>query len=640
MDENPSLFCFRHSQSTSRNIAQVNQTSIPHSTELDWQDGQPFSPRYQDIFFSRQSGLEETRHVFLASNKLQERWCALSSDNTFVVGETGFGTGLNFLATWQLWDRVAATGRLHYFSFELHPLSRHALEQALMLWPELAHWREQLLAQYQTPTPGWHRFLFQNEKVTLTLVVGDIGDCLPRFVGKAHAWFLDGFSPAKNPEMWTAAVLSQIAKHSHDGATFATYTSAGAVRRNLQSLGFVVTKAKGFGRKKEMLSGVLPHTRAPMLSHHEKEVIIIGGGVAGCSTAHGLARRGWRITILERGPTLASGASGISRGVLHLRLPLRLTASHYIGLLGYQFTARLLQTVRMFGTEDWHPCGTLQLDHASRRPVQSDQLTELGIPDSLAHRLTREAAAAQAGVPVESSGIYFPQGGWMDASALCARLTAHDAISRRLDTHVSGIAWSREQNHWMVTTSDGAMLHAKVVVIANAHDALSLPITSRLPLHSVGGQISFLRPTAHSAVLKTILCGEGVITPSHQGWHAVGATYNHARHDLSISEHEHAANVAMLRRLSPTLWKDGVDTSLPVNAWVGLRCTSPDRTPLAGEFDADNAPGLYVNLAHGSKGLCTAPLLGEAIASEVSQTPLPLPAELLSACSPRRFYQH
>ncbi|MCL4801752.1 MAG: tRNA (5-methylaminomethyl-2-thiouridine)(34)-methyltransferase MnmD, partial [Burkholderiales bacterium] len=305
---------------------------------LDWQDGQPYSRRFGDVYFSRESGLGETRHVFLEGNRLPERWARLARGARFAIGETGFGTGLNFCAAWALWARSApADAILHYVSVERYPLARADLARALGAWPELVAHAEALLAQYGVLAPGWHRFHFAGGRVMLTLAVGDAAERLGELAGRCDAWFLDGFAPARNPDIWSDAVLAAIAAHSFAGATLATYPCAGAVRRGLESAGFRTEKRPGFGRKRAMLAGALERSapaRAPLPG--SRGAVVIGGGLAGAASAWSLARRGWRVTLLERRAALAEEASGNPQGVLYARLAARASPLGELVLSGYQ----------------------------------------------------------------------------------------------------------------------------------------------------------------------------------------------------------------------------------------------------------------------------------------------------------------
>ncbi|OIR12418.1 tRNA 5-methylaminomethyl-2-thiouridine biosynthesis bifunctional protein MnmC [mine drainage metagenome] len=230
------------------------QTPIT-SNSIEWRDGQPYASAFQDVYFSTDNGLEETKFVFLTQNDLAIRFKNLKNAN-FTIAETGFGTGLNFLSAWQLWSEHAPSDScLHFISVEKYPLTVDDISLAQAYWPTLADYSQQLLTQYRQLTPGIHQLSFANGKVTLNLLIGDVSEMLPQIETPVEAWFLDGFSPAKNPDMWSASLFQNMARLSHSLTTFATFTSAGDVRRGLQAVGFQVKKLAGFGKKREMLRG-------------------------------------------------------------------------------------------------------------------------------------------------------------------------------------------------------------------------------------------------------------------------------------------------------------------------------------------------------------------------------------------------
>ncbi|HCX00504.1 MAG TPA: bifunctional tRNA (5-methylaminomethyl-2-thiouridine)(34)-methyltransferase MnmD/FAD-dependent 5-carboxymethylaminomethyl-2-thiouridine(34) oxidoreductase MnmC, partial [Pantoea sp.] len=283
--------------------------------QLSWNEqGTPVSRAFDDVYFSNDNGLEETRYVFLGGNDLPERFTRHTRD-LFIVAESGFGTGLNFLTLWQAFDAFqqaqpdAALQRLHFISFEKYPLTQADLAAAHQRWPELQPWASQLQREWPVALPGCQRLLFDGGRVTLDLWLGDINPLIETFddslFRQVDAWFLDGFAPAKNPDMWTPQLFSAMAKLARPDATFATFTAAGFVRRGLQEAGFEVTRRKGFGHKREMLCGVL--RQAPDLpaaqpwyarpAAQENEAAIVGGGVASAVLALALLRRGWRVTL-------------------------------------------------------------------------------------------------------------------------------------------------------------------------------------------------------------------------------------------------------------------------------------------------------------------------------------------------------
>lgn len=213
---------------------------------LNWKDGQvPVSEQFDDPYFSVEDGLAETRHVFLGGNDLPERFVP-----GFHVAELGFGTGLNMLAVWAAWEKSGQEMPLRFTSFEAFPMALDDIAQALSSFPELANWRDRFLTV-------WDGESCDLGTLQLEVITGDARETLPVWKDQADAWFLDGFSPAKNPELWGAELMGDVARHTLPGGTAATYTAAGFVRRGLETAGFSVTRASGFGRKRHMTRAVL-----------------------------------------------------------------------------------------------------------------------------------------------------------------------------------------------------------------------------------------------------------------------------------------------------------------------------------------------------------------------------------------------
>src|SRR3990167_1702612 len=385
------------------------------SSQLGWQDGQPYSRQYGDIYFSRESGIAETRHVFLEQNRLATRWAKLKDGEHFVIGETGFGTGLNFLCAWQLWTQTAPmSARLHFVSTELHPILPEDLSRALALWPELADYAGQLLRQYGALARGWHRMEFAQGRVMLTLLVGDAIETLPRLDAHVDAWFLDGFAPAKNPRMWNEGLFRAMVQCSASGATFATFTSAGAVRRGLETVGFQVEKVAGYGKKREMLRGELVGHRCEKSPMPAREAIVIGSGLAGSATAYSLAQRGWRITLVERHPQIAAEASGNRQGILYARLSPGMSLLSEFTLAGYQHALRCLHGLMPQGEDTWRQCGLLQLAFDESEADRLNGVLDLGFPTDLLYSVDRAEASVLAGMELPCGGLYFPGSGWGD----------------------------------------------------------------------------------------------------------------------------------------------------------------------------------------------------------------------------------
>lgn len=238
------------------------QNGILKTATIEWdKKGTPVSRDFGDIYFSQENGLEETRYVFLNGNNLPER-LNNHKETTFTIAETGFGTGLNFLTLWQSWHNYRQKHQfpeiLHFISFEKYPLQLDDVIKSHNIWPELHTYASQLQAVWPAAIVGKHQCIFHEAHIKLDLWLGDVNTMLPQMENTVDAWFLDGFAPAKNPSMWQSCLFSNMALLSKPGTTFATFTAAGQVRRELTAAGFMVTKQKGFGRKREMLTGILP----------------------------------------------------------------------------------------------------------------------------------------------------------------------------------------------------------------------------------------------------------------------------------------------------------------------------------------------------------------------------------------------
>lgn len=616
---------------------------------LEWHEGQPYSPQFGDVYFSRESGLEETRHVFLRHNQLVERWQTLKQ-SCFTIAETGFGTGLNFLCTWQLWAQTApAQARLHFISLEKFPLSHADLARALALWPDLQQYSTALLAQYHQIIPGWQRLVFDQGRVQLTLLIGDVHELLPRLNSHVDAWFLDGFSPSRNPDMWQEALFVNMATRSHRHTTFATFTSAGIVKRGLQAAGFEVRKVAGYGRKRDMLCGRFGKNEASSIQ--PRQAAVIGGGIAGTSTARALAERGWLVNLIEQEPALAQHASGNPVGVLYPALARQDIPLERLSLTGYLHGLRLLQQLGL-DARDHARCGMLQLAYDERELERCQVIANRGFSSELLYWVEPEEASRIAGTPLQRGALHFPEAGWVRPRAYCEALASHPNIIQKLTTHVTDIR--QHEAGWQVWAGTHLLAEADIVVIANAAQATRFAQIRHLPLEQVRGQVSQLKHMIGAPLLNTLLCTDGYISPLLEDGYCLGATFMPGDTDTAVREEEHAQNLAMLKRIAPALHDALVPQTLEGRA--AIRCTSPDYLPLVGpvldaealaakppRHTADPAsslpwlPGLYVNIGHGSKGLTTAPLAAEMLACAIHHEPAPVGSELLAALDPNRF---
>lgn len=492
-------------------------------------EGTPVSRDFDDVYFSNDNGLEETRYVFLEGNHLSTRFPE-HPRRLFVVAESGFGTGLNFLTLWQAFDCFRAAypeatlQRLHFISFEKFPLTAHDLRLAHQRWPELAHWAEQLQTQWPPAIGGCHRLILDDGRVTLDLWLGDINDLTDKLDDsmnqKVDAWFLDGFAPAKNPDMWSPHLFSAMARLARPGATLATFTSAGFVRRGLQEAGFTMRKTKGFGRKRDMLVGVMEQDLAigagPWFARRastSREVAIVGGGIASALLSLALLHRGWQVTLYCADEAPATGASGNRQGALYPLLSSHDPALFQFFPAAFTFARRLYDSLPVAFDHDW--CGVTQLGWDEKSQQKITQMLSLGLPEDIAHAVTAQQVAETAGVDTGCGGIQYPLGGWLCPAELTSAAIALGR-SRGLTVHYAHKVQSLNRTaHWKLRFADGKEAQHASVVLANGHHITQFTQTASLPVYPVGGQVSHIPTAPELSKLRQVLCYDGYLTPQN-----------------------------------------------------------------------------------------------------------------------------
>lgn len=614
------------------------------AAELNWRDGVPESRHFGDVYFNRDNGLEETRYVFLQQNRIPERFARLADGECFVVGETGFGTGLNFLAVWQAWRNAnpPGTSRLHFVSVERYPLLPEDLRKALALWPELSDLAAELVENYPPLVSGVHRLILDGGRVRLTLYFGDVLDAWRELPFTADAWFLDGFAPARNPGMWLDETLRQIRQHSRSGTTLATFTAVGRVRRGLSANGFTMSRVEGYGPKWDMLQGVMEQpdvTTLPTATH--PGVTIIGAGVAGCLLAANLAERGVQVTLVDsaRGPGYA--ASGNLQGALYVKLGVEFNAQTQLALTALLYSQRYYQR---FAGQQWFPTGLLQLAcGASEADRQHRFISRNQYPETVLTPISVEQARQLTGVEVDHGGLWFPNSGWLKPSALCQTLSGHPNITRHYATAVESL--SRDGEGWRIATTTGS-IDARQVVISGGHQTPTLIPCDLNEGHfrfkTIRGQVSHLPDTlVHSP--SAVICGPRYVNPSSDGTAVTGATFDLHDDSPDVSGASHQENLQELDAMLPGIWKQGrPENSEGLAGRVGFRCTTHDYQPVVGDLSA--LPGLHLDNLYlltglGSKGLTYAPLLAEYLADRLTNEPVCLPNSLALRVRPERCFR-
>lgn len=547
--------------------------------------------------------MAETRHVFLENNALPGAW---AGRDRFTIAETGFGTGLNFLAVWALFEATAAPDAvLDYVSFEMYPLAPGEILKTLAHWSgEFGGRLERMVAQYPLRVTGWHRVDFG--RVRLTLIFDDVNLAIPRvgIPAGVDAWFLDGFAPAKNPQMWSEVLFSNMARLSKPGTTLASFTAAGIAKDGLRRSGFSIEKRRGYGRKRDMIAGRFEQGVAPVMPARVQNVAILGGGLAGAACAKILRERGIGHRIFETAPQLAAGASGNFKGIFNPRFSaLRGVESDFYAA-AYAGVARTVKTIK---------CGSLHLVTGAEKAKRFEStVAQWGWHDEHMRFVTAGEASDIGGVSVPYGALYLP-----DSGQVSPRDLVHD--------------WAAGSVVEYSTTVPRDRFDAYDAVILACGQAAAQMVT--LPIHTVRGQIIEVGAVPVSAGLKTNICFGGYIGACDAGHHVVGSTFQKWLTSTELRAEDTHDILAKLAETIPAL--AALRTASPTNARAALRCTTADHFPLIGAVP--DRPGLYVSVAHGSHGMASALMGAHLIADQMQAGALCLPADTVQHLSPSRI---
>jgi tRNA 5-methylaminomethyl-2-thiouridine biosynthesis bifunctional protein len=603
------------------------------------EDGTPRSPDYGDVYHARAGAWAQAEHVFLRANGLPGRW---SGKSRFTVLETGFGLGNNFLATWHAWrESPRRPERLDFISIEKHPLRRADLMQA----HRGRHARDAqpladaLLDAWPPLTPDVHTLLFEGGRLRLLLVFADIAEALPELIAGVDAFFLDGFAPARNPQMWDARVLARLARLAAPGATVATWSVAREVRDGLGAAGFVVERAPGFGGKREMTLGRFAprHVAMPAPGRRAagaRRIAVIGAGIAGAGVARALSREGATIEVFDSEASPACHASGNPAGLFH-GIVHRDDGTHARWLRAGALRMQQLLRPLFADAQVEGAFGLLRAERESHLDEMRSLLAAQGLPPEWVQAIE---------VPRGQAWLY-PGGGWCSPAALARAWLGSPGVTMRCNTRVESLRQSRQG--WTLLGVHGQVLgDAEAVVLANAADAPRLLGSEELwPLRRQRGQISLL--DGGGPELQLPVADSGYALRLHDHRLLFGATSQADDEDPACRDSDHAHNLAVLERL--TDWRPAPGTAL--EGRVAWRLQTPDRMPLLGPApapatsgrqplqarDIERRPGLYTALAYGSRGLTQAALAGEVLAAWLTGAAMPVPARLLDAVDCARF---
>lgn len=646
---------------------------------LSWKENRtPVSEEFDDIYFSPENGLSETEHVFVEGNGLRERWKNPEGKRFFSVLELGFGTGLNFFATWKEYAERNRDFELHYVSIEKFPIKKEEIEKAIAAFPQLGPFLAEFVVFYGDLLPGINRFTFSEGKVRFSLFYADAGDALDEISGTFDAIYLDGFAPSKNPDMWDESLMGKLAPLSRNGTTFATFTVARIVRDSLTSAGFTLEKKPGYGRKREMLTGFFSASDEPSASaerqpspkkkpwcgrnfHRTKthNAAIVGAGIAGTALAYSLAQRGISVVLLDPNG-LAAGASGIPGAISHPHPTKFPSPTSLFTLRAFGYAVRFLSGFA--SSEQFSPIG---LFHGTTEEMDSERLRSSirthSLPEGIAFwSETGVPGADPALVSLSKKGIFYPKGFWTQPRSIARKASGQNGI-RFLQK--KAVTVSPRGNGWELSLSESEeTILADSVIFCNSYSLndLLLPILGEefLPIRKVRGQLILLEETPTSSAIRNILCAEHYLTPSIEGKHILGSTFDEFDLNPNPRKEDTDRLLSYVREKYPEMnWS----AQNVLSEIVGFRAQTPDRFPVIGPvFDPERfrdaysgidlpknrfktypslktIPGLYVFGGLGSRGIIGSFLGAEILASLILDEPAPVEFSLLEALHPGRF---
>ncbi len=639
-------------------------------TKIIWRDGQPYSSLFDDIYYSSDenesvSGESEFKHVFFKNNGLPERW---DSGKDFVIAELGFGSGLNCVLTIREWLKHCEVSNsnktLHYIAIEKHPLSAETITELMSRYPELRGYSDELVENYPPAVEATHRRSLFDNRVVIHFKFMDVADALDDDGLEVDAWYLDGFSPAKNPAMWSEKLFALIVSNSRNGATCSTYTAAGFVKRNMQKAGLKTDKVKGFGKKREMLVARLADAvtgnketqpfryrdkpwfqRPARLDVSIRTATIIGAGIAGLSLAYSLVQRGWSVTVVDKHGGLAKGASSNPAPIVYPRLSVNNDIDMMFYTSSYCHALHVLNKLQKTSKQQfWFGGGLLQsVDEKRLNKIldefhfNEDYISKTGVtPDG------------EVTVDYVTAGVVLP-------AILCDVLKDECAANLKIiKADIDEVRLCGKK--WCCFSDAESILDDEVLIVANGTEINELGLPLEFPVEAVRGQVAVLSENQASSQIKKTRNAAVHITPAIDGKHYLGATYDRGSNITTATQEDSKVLLQSLNNIYPEMFSD--DDCC--DAWVGFRTISKDRVPIVGAipdvsfYDEEYADirhgsntriyrgaayldGLYISAAHGSRGFTSSFLSAEIVASLIDGTPMPVSKRVLDYLSPSRF---
>jgi len=576
-----------------------------------------FSEEFDDLYSSAKGAVAECNHVFIKGNNLKERFENLGENSKFYIGEIGFGIGINFLTTCKSWlDHTKQNQVLEFYSFDKYLFRLSDFKTLNVSCPDLKEYISELERNYPRNIQGAQKISLFGGRIILNLIIGEIDNTQEyiKLMDKVDAWYFDGFSPSKNPDLWSIKLFKCIHKSCHENTTFSTYTSSGLVKNNLTESGFNHSRAMGFSDKRHMLKGTVDTQLKKNTSN--TKVAVIGSGIAGCVLSYTLAKKGIEVDLYEKSDSICSGASSHELLVTYPRLSAHDTAFGSFTLHSYIFATNFYKQLK---TDTWKKTGVIILNHDAATEKRQSSLLEKRADGEIYRYIDPDEASEISGIDIKLNGLIYEDAGYILPEEMCKFLIESPKINIFTSSHIKSIKKNRE--FFNLNIGEKKFEYQNVCVCAGSETANIVDIDG---ISIKRGQVTHIESLDNVSRIKLPICAKGYISPRVNNIHLVGSSYSDSE-DTDLSEEEHLYNLNNLKLV--------IDEEMNViTGQTGHRAVSKDHMPVVGMKD-----GIYINTCHGSRASVTAPISAEIIASMIVDEAPPLMGRELESLSPERF---
>lgn len=576
-----------------------------------------FSEEFDDLYSSAKGAVAECNHVFIKGNNLNERFENLGENSKFYIGEIGFGIGINFLTTCKSWlDHTKQNQVLEFYSFDKYLFRLSDFKTLNVSCPDLKEYISELERNYPRNIQGAQKISLFGGRIILNLIIGEIDNTQEyiKLMDKVDAWYFDGFSPSKNPDLWSIKLFKCIHKSCHENTTFSTYTSSGLVKNNLTESGFNHSRAMGFSDKRHMLKGTVDTQLKKNTSN--TKVAVIGSGIAGCVLSYTLAKKGIEVDLYEKSDSICSGASSHELLVTYPRLSAHDTAFGSFTLHSYIFATNFYKQLK---TDAWKKTGVIILNHDAATEKRQSSLLEKRADGEIYRYIDPDEASEISGIDIKLNGLIYEDAGYILPEEMCKFLIESPKINIFTSSHIKSIKKNREV--FNLNIGEKKFEYQNVCVCAGSETANIVDIDG---ISIKRGQVTHIESLDNISRIKLPICAKGYISPRVNNIHLVGSSYSDSE-DTDLSEEEHLYNLNNLKLV--------IDEEMNViTGQTGHRAVSKDHMPVVGMKD-----GIYINTCHGSRASVTAPISAEIIASMIVDEAPPLMGRELESLSPERF---